>query len=68
VERCKGKGKSQFWVFTLTNFQQLTLEFVASCEMGRGDLNTIPWLLDIREEFRHVNVLEGSANASKVSE
>ncbi len=47
LERCESKGKSQFWVFALPNFQQLTFKFVASCEMGRGGFNAIPWLLKI---------------------
>jgi hypothetical protein len=54
--------------FALPNFQQLTFEFVASCKMGRGGFNAIPWLLDVREEFRHVHVIEGSTNASKVGD
>jgi hypothetical protein len=63
MERCKREGKSQLRVFALSNLQQLTFEFVASCEVG---FDAIPWLLNVREEFRHVHVIEGATNASKV--
>jgi hypothetical protein len=68
LERCESKDKSQFRVFALPNFQQLTFEFVSSCEMGRGGFNAIPCFLDVREEFRDIHVIEGSTNASKVGE
>jgi len=36
--------------------------------MGRRGFNAIPWLLNVREEFRDIHVVEASVNVAEVGE
>ncbi len=65
------KLRSEGWNTVQRCFAQLSTtdaRFVASCEMGRGGFNAIPWLLNVREEFRDIHVVEASADVAEVGE